>query len=274
MKARYLILSMVSAVIFLIFALTVFSRPSPMTLEAPAPLSMETVNFLIYFTLYIAVPVPYFWYHFRKQGRSVRQVVFTEGIKDWIPRLLALVLVLIAFSLSVFWLQLFALMPVAPWLVELFLEPAPLSQSPVYLVIEVAFLGVIGPIAEEFIFRGVLLNRLIRKTSMWGGILISSMLFGALHADILGAFLFGVVASLLFIKTRNLLVPILLHIFNNLLAVLSAFAFPAFPEALALLEPSDVYDKALPNALLLLAASVALGVLLKRLIRSLKPSYS
>ena len=267
MKTRYLILFNVLAAIALTIGLIAIDL-------SVATVSPEVVSLAMYIALYIAVPVPYFWYYFRKQGRSIRQVVFTDGVKDWIPRLLGLVIVLIAFSLSVFWLQLFALMPVAPWLVELFMEPVPLAQSPLFLAVEVLFLAVIGPIAEEFMFRGVLLNRLIRKTSMWGGILISSLLFAVLHADILGAFLFGVIASLLFIKTRNLLIPILLHIFNNTLAVLSALVAPTFPEALALLEPADVYEKALPNAIVLITASAVLAALIMRLVRSMKPSYS
>lgn len=264
MKTRYLILynvlAFIAMVIIFIFAdLYLFT------------LNDNLFSVIFQTVLYIVVPVLYFGYYFRKQNRPVQGILFTKGIKEWIPRLAALVLVLIAFSLSVFWLQLFALMPIAPWLVELFMEPVPLATTPLYLTLEILFIVLIGPIAEEFMFRGVLLNRMIRKTSMWGGILISSLLFGVLHADVLGAFMFGVIASLLFIKTRNLLVPIVLHIFNNALAVLLTFVAPTFPEALALLEPADIYDKAVPNAIVLIGASILLAVMLTRLIKSMKP---
>ena len=65
-----------------------------------------------------------------------------------------------------------------------------------YLLIEIVMITILAPIVEEFFFRGVILQRLIKKTSIWGGILISSLLFGILHADIIGAFVFGVIAAL------------------------------------------------------------------------------
>ncbi|AQQ52197.1 CPBP family intramembrane glutamic endopeptidase [Planococcus lenghuensis] len=265
MKTRYLILYNILAIIVMVVAL-LFIDSYLFTV------SDDAVNTIFMAILYIIVPVLYFGYYFRKQNRPVQGILFTAGMKEWIPRLAVLVFILIAFSLSVFWLQLAALMPIAPWLVELFMEPVPMTTSPGFLVLEILFLAVIGPIAEEFMFRGVLLNRMIRKTSMWGGILISSILFGVLHADVLGAFMFGVITSLLFIKTRNLLVPVMLHIFNNSLAVLAAYVAPTFPEALALLEPADIYEKALPNAAVLIIASILLGLFLTRLVRSMKPA--
>ena len=77
-----------------------------------------------------------------------------------------------------------------------------MPESGVFLVIEIVMITILAPIVEEFFFRGVILQRLIKKSSVWGGILISSLIFGILHADIIGAFLFGVITALIVITNR------------------------------------------------------------------------
>ena len=78
-------------------------------------------------------------------------------------------------------------------------------------------LVVVGPVVEEFLFRGLLLRTWISKWGVRRAIVISSVLFAALHFDYLGAFIFSVVVSLSYIWSRNLAVPILIHMTNNLI---------------------------------------------------------
>lgn len=78
----------------------------------------------------------------------------------------------------------------------------------------------ISPICEELLFRGVFLNRLkiIVPTSF--AVLITSILFGALHGygNIISAIVFGICMCIIFLKTENILVCIFAHLLNNLLA--------------------------------------------------------
>ena len=53
---------------------------------------------------------------------------------------------------------------------------------------------------------------------MTSAIIASSLLFGALHPDPLGAALFGVGMCLLYLRTHSLWVPIIAHALNNFLA--------------------------------------------------------
>ncbi|MEO0868749.1 MAG: CPBP family intramembrane glutamic endopeptidase, partial [Cyanobacteria bacterium J06642_11] len=79
---------------------------------------------------------------------------------------------------------------------------------------------VFAPIAEEFIFRGVLLQRWAIRWNLPVGILLSSVLFGMLHLNNpLGLTMFGVIMALLYIRTRSLWVPILAHALNNIVSV-------------------------------------------------------
>lgn len=244
MKARYLILYSVIG--------TVVSMVTLVLLNVSV-ITFEVVSQLV---MYVVVPGIYFGYYFKKHNASVWNVLSFSGTKKWLPILFALVAVSIAFSLSMFWLQLYVLAPFAPWLVDFLLEEIPLPESPWYIAFTIFTIAVLAPVVEEFMFRGVLLKRFIGKTSVWGGILISSLVFGVLHLDVIGAFLFGVIASLLYLRTNNLLVPIFLHIINNSLAAASLFLAPKWPESVAIFNFTDVYTKALPNTVMLVVSAV------------------
>ena len=78
----------------------------------------------------------------------------------------------------------------------------------------------ISPISEELIFRGVFLNRLQLAVPVVFAVLISSLLFAALHSfgSIFSAFIFGICIAILYLKTDNIFVAIFSHFFNNLFA--------------------------------------------------------
>ena len=84
---------------------------------------------------------------------------------------------------------------------------------------------ILSPIIEEFLFRGIFLRRFnLELDNLTLAILISSLLFGICHnfGGILGAILFGICVSILYVKSRNILVPILAHFLNNLISFLLA----------------------------------------------------
>ena len=85
----------------------------------------------------------------------------------------------------------------------------------------------IAPVVEEFFVRGILLTRWSIKWGTPKAILMSSILFGIIHTDIIGAFFFGYVLSILYIRTKSLLIPISIHMANNLIA--SAIQFIPTP---------------------------------------------
>lgn len=83
---------------------------------------------------------------------------------------------------------------------------------------------IFAPILEEIVFRGILQKSLVKKgLKPSHAILISSFIFGAVHGypwQFVGAFLLGTVLGLVYQKTKSLLMPILLHAFNNLISAL------------------------------------------------------
>ena len=83
---------------------------------------------------------------------------------------------------------------------------------------------IMAPIFEEIIFRGIIQKGLINNgikpvKAIW----ISAILFGLVHGNpwqFVGAVLLGYVLGIVYEKTKSLLLPILLHAFNNLTSTL------------------------------------------------------
>lgn len=84
-----------------------------------------------------------------------------------------------------------------------------------------------APVVEEILFRGIALRSVRKFAPAWASILISSVLFGVYHLNIVQAAyatLMGIAAGILYEKKRNLLFPILVHFANNLITMLQGFA--------------------------------------------------
>jgi len=92
-------------------------------------------------------------------------------------------------------------------------------------VVMVFFVGLV----EEVIFRSVLQTRLNKIFGAWGGILLSSMLFGVMHSgygtsyEVLYTFFVGVIIGYVFYKTRSLPLITLIH------GVVNIFLFGVIP---------------------------------------------
>ena len=84
-------------------------------------------------------------------------------------------------------------------------------------------IGVIGPIAEEFIFRESILGYMFRNgVNKWVAITASALAFGIIHmnpAQIPFAMTIGFIFGIIYYKTGNIVITSILHIVNNSVAV-------------------------------------------------------
>jgi uncharacterized protein len=80
---------------------------------------------------------------------------------------------------------------------------------------------VAAPLCEELIFRGILLQRWATKWNPPIALVLTSLLFGALHLNVVGIGLLGLVAGVLYYQTKSLWAPIALHAINNTVGSLS-----------------------------------------------------
>jgi len=82
-------------------------------------------------------------------------------------------------------------------------------------------LVIIAPVAEEILFRGYLLGKLVKFVSVWVAILATSLLFGFVHGAwnlAFDTFALSVVLSVMRVRTGSLWTPILIHMTKNAIA--------------------------------------------------------
>ncbi len=90
------------------------------------------------------------------------------------------------------------------------------------LVPSVILMGVVAPLSEELLFRGVLLSAFARHLSFHFANLLQALLFAVIHGELLLSPFFlamGLVAGWTVRRTGGLRAAVLLHILNNLVAV-------------------------------------------------------
>ena len=93
------------------------------------------------------------------------------------------------------------------------------GQNPFLLVLTV---GVIGPIAEEMIFRWMIFGRLRFYFGRRWAILVSALLFGAYHMNLVQFIyctLLGLVLAWLYDRSGNIWIPIGIHMALNIVGV-------------------------------------------------------
>ena len=106
-----------------------------------------------------------------------------------------------------------------------------------FIIAEPIFLGfisvvVVAPLLEEFLFRGFLYSQLkVSFLKEWGAVALSSLVWTALHFQyeigiLFFLFLFGLFLGYFRIKYNSLLIPVVLHMLNNLVAFLLIIYFP------------------------------------------------
>ena len=95
-------------------------------------------------------------------------------------------------------------------------------QELLYLLLITCLLG---PITEELVYRGVLMNTFLKDSPWYGDVLLSACVFGYVHVSSgltpLAFFTYasgGAIVAFLYRKTHSLYYPILLHIMINIVA--------------------------------------------------------
>jgi membrane protease YdiL (CAAX protease family) len=117
------------------------------------------------------------------------------------------------------------------------------AQSVKILLINLLLVALLPALGEELIFRGIVQQfgyRFFRNPVM--SIWITALVFSAIHLQFEGfipRFILGLFLGYLFFWTKNLVVPVIAHFFNNgLMLVMSYFN----PELMADLEETPMPD--------------------------------
>ena len=163
----------------------------------------------------------------RRGGVDIRRLVGSvPEAHSWGMTLLLLAATM-AFSLGSWFVFAYGLSVASPGVLEFLVEAlaTPLAPSLLYQLAMPILVVVAAPLLEEVAFRGVLLNRWSHKWGVGRAVIATSFVFGFLHANPVGITAVGIVAALLYLRTRTLIVPIVFHAANNLLATIGGYVF-------------------------------------------------
>ena len=135
------------------------------------------------------------------------------------------------------------------------------------LWINLISVGILAPISEELLFRGLIFNRMRSYMNENSAIVLSALIFALMHAptviQIIYAFLLGCVLAYAYSKFENILVPIVIHMIFNL------SNFPFMTDALSNF-PSTVTQSLIFYGMCVVLCFFGLRMLLRKQKPSLK----
>lgn len=108
------------------------------------------------------------------------------------------------------------------------------DKSAIGLIFNLFVLAVIAGLTEEFFFRGCL-QQIIQKivTNRHAAVWITAFIFSAIHMQFYGfipRLLLGALLGYLFVWSRNIWIPVLVHTVHNALNVILTYIFLGTPE--------------------------------------------
>ena len=92
---------------------------------------------------------------------------------------------------------------------------------------------VLGPVIEEFVFRGIIMKELLKDYSNKIAILSSALIFAIAHLNLVQgmvAFLLGLLLGFVYIKTHSIYLCMLTHIINNTFFFSLSLFYPQWVE--------------------------------------------
>ena len=118
------------------------------------------------------------------------------------------------------------------------------------LVVSLLVVGVLVPVAEELVFRGLLFKRIQDYAGTFTGVFVSGLIFGIYHENMVQfiyATILGWILAFVFSKTRNIIIPIMAHIVANCWSIVGQRLVPG------LIPRDDTFSYILLGILIIVA---------------------
>jgi membrane protease YdiL (CAAX protease family)/ribosomal protein S27E len=178
----------------------------------------ESLNFemdfkYVWFLWFHALILVWSLWKIRRLRISARNIIGSapEGYK-WLSNV-SIVVPLMLFAIGSGGLFAYLLTRISPSFAKEWFAEEELSAFQIF------FLIILVPPIEELLFRGILINRWAEKWDIKRAVFASTIVFAALHKNIIGATAYGFAFAVLYINTRTLIVPLVCHILINALAI-------------------------------------------------------
>ena len=115
------------------------------------------------------------------------------------------------------------------------------------IILLISYVVIIAPIFEELLFRYIALREARKNYQDKTAIIIISLIFALMHTDIITiiyTFLLGIILSYIYIKYKNIIYPITLHISANLMSIfIKEFNLTALIISIIFLVSTIIYIK-------------------------------
>ncbi|HEC45125.1 MAG TPA: CPBP family intramembrane metalloprotease [Bacteroides sp.] len=158
------------------------------------------------------------WFAWRNMKGKVEKVFHFNKI----PTILYPLLVVLTLSMAVALDPVTSLIPMPEKIQEIF---EMLSKRDIWTFLMV---GITGPILEELLFRGVILDGFLKRYNPGKAIFWSAFLFGLFHLNpwqFVPGFIIGLLLGYIYLKTRSLTTVILVHMVNNTFSYLIMYIY-------------------------------------------------
>ena len=116
------------------------------------------------------------------------------------------------------------------------------------LPLAIVSVGIVGPIVEEVIFRGLIFYYFQKRYSVKTAIIVQAILFGVIHLNLAQAsyaIIVGLFLGYAYVYTQSIWVPIIIHVVNNIVAMV-------VPEAIASMQSWMLITSGLAMLLLII----------------------
>lgn len=183
-------------------------------------------SILIYaITLLLVIGLPW-WVH---KYKTSKQELGITRLPSWTDIWLAPTGLIIYFLLSA--VLILAATHLLPWFNVEQVQDTGFDKLNLRFEYILAFVSlvIIAPLAEETLFRGYLYGKLRKTVPIWAAILVTSILFGAIHGAwnvAIDTFALSVVLCILREMTGNIWASVLLHMMKNGIAFYLLFINP------------------------------------------------
>ena len=148
------------------------------------------------------------WFAWRNRRPRVDRMLYFKSV----PGVILALLVLLTLSFSVTLDPITSLIPMPEFMEELF---AMLATRDIWTF---AVVCITGPILEEVLFRGMILEGFLHRYGPGKSIFWSAFLFGLFHLNpwqFIPGLLIGLLLGYIYFRTRSLIPVILVHVINN-----------------------------------------------------------
>ncbi|NQU51575.1 MAG: CPBP family intramembrane metalloprotease [Bacteroidetes bacterium] len=229
---------------------------SPVTIILQNGLGKE-ISFLVYYLLAMGVPLG-IAHSIRNKRTGISKYDFS----------LSSMKIMVLVSIAIIAIQTGVISPIVnqlpmpEFMKKIFLEFA--NQNGVFSFISIV---IAAPILEELIFRGIILNGLLRRYSPVKSIIISSVLFGIVHLNpwqFIGALIFGLFSGWIYYRTRKLTLTIMIHFVNNLIAFIAMYFIDA--ETMMNESLTEIYGGSI-NLILITVGAITVAIISVFLLR-------